>query len=126
MAKLQIIIKNRSSGNLVAHEEFELSPEVALEFIAKMEMMVVDLPGRHHTRRLLNAQGGTSVEIELNPSPPPPAASPTFEELFGRRSLTTIGGWPHPRPTFRQLANGKAAHSPPEIGENHAKKTTQD
>ena len=101
MAKLQITIKNRSSGNLVAHEEFELSPEVAQEFISKMELLVADLPGRYHTRKLVNANGGTVVVIELNPSPPPPRACPTFTELPGPRSLTTIGGWPHPRPTFR-------------------------
>jgi len=112
MAKLEITITNKFSGILVAHEEFEINLEVAQEFIAKMETMVADLPGRYHTRKLVNANGGTVVVIELNPSPPPPAASPTFEELFGRRSLTTFGGWPHHRPTFRQLTNDKVANRP--------------
>jgi hypothetical protein len=51
MAKLEITIKNKSNGIVVAQEEFEISTETAQVFIAKMEAMIVELPGRHRTTR---------------------------------------------------------------------------
>jgi len=83
MAKLEITITNKSSGMLIAHEEFEITSELAQEFIAKMETMVAHLPGHYQSRRLVNANGGTVVEIELNRQLPP-VVRPTFQELFNQ------------------------------------------
>jgi hypothetical protein len=83
MAKLEITIKNKSNGIVVAQEEFEISTETAQVFIAKMETLVADLPGHHQIRRLVNAEGGTVVEIEYNRQLPP-VVRPTFQELFNQ------------------------------------------
>ena len=83
MAKLKITITNKSSGMLIAHEEFEITSALAQVFIAKMETLVADLPGHHQSRRLVNAEGGTVVEIEFNRQLPP-VVRPTFQELFNQ------------------------------------------
>ena len=83
MAKLEITITNKSSGMLMAHEEFEITSELAQVFIAKMETVMAALPGHHQTRRLVNAEGGTVVEIEFNRQLPP-VVRPTFQELFNQ------------------------------------------
>jgi hypothetical protein len=51
MAKLQITVRRKGSGRLVAHETFEISRELAQELVAKMEAMIAELPGRHRTTR---------------------------------------------------------------------------
>ena len=82
MAKLQITVRRKGSGRLVAHETFEISSELAQELVAKMEAMIAELPGRHRTTRTVRPDGATLVEIELNRDAPPPMVRPNFEELF--------------------------------------------
>jgi len=85
MAKLEITVSRKGSGRPVAHETFEISPELAQELIAKMEAMIAELPGRHRTTRTIRPDGTSVVEIELNRDALPPMVHPNFEELFRRR-----------------------------------------
>ena len=82
MATLEITISNKMKGVLVAHEKFEISLELAQELIQRMEAMVAELPGHHHTTRIDRPGGKTIVEIELNRDVPPPKVQPNFEDLF--------------------------------------------
>ena len=82
MAKLEITVSNKTSRSLVAHEEFEISLELAQELIKRMEAMVAKLPGHHRTTRTVRPDSTTIVEIELNRDLPPPTVQPDFEELF--------------------------------------------
>lgn len=84
MAKLEITVSHKGSGRPVAQETFEISPELAQEFIAKMGAMIADLPGRHQTTRTIRPDGASVVEIELNRDALPLVISPTFEEFFRR------------------------------------------
>lgn len=85
MAKLEITVSRKGSGQLVIHETFEISPELAQELVAKMEAVMAELPGRHRTARTVRPDGASVVEIELNRDAPPPIIRPNFEELFRRR-----------------------------------------
>jgi hypothetical protein len=85
MAKLEITVTCKGNDQLVVHETFEISRELAQEFIAKMETMITELPGRHRTSRTVRSDGATVVEIELNREIPPPMVQPNFEELFRQR-----------------------------------------
>ena len=85
MAKLQITVRRKGSGRLVAHETFEISRELAQELVAKMEAMIAELPGRHRTTRTIRPDGASVVEIELNRDAPRPMVQPNFEELFRQR-----------------------------------------
>ena len=82
MAKLEITVSNKTSRSLVAHEEFEISLELAQELIQRMEALVADLPGHHRTTRTVRPGGTTVVEIELNRDLPPSIVRPNFEDLF--------------------------------------------
>jgi hypothetical protein len=89
MAKLEITVSNKTSRSLVAHEQFEISLELAQELIQRMEALVAELPGHHRTTRTVRPGGTTVVEIELNRDLPPPTEGaaplrvrPNFEDLF--------------------------------------------
>lgn len=93
MATLEITVTPKRGGPPIVQQKYQISRELAQEFIDKMEAMVADLPGRHRTRKRSTGSGGMVVDIELNASKdPPPAVSPTFQELFGHR--TTAGQLP--------------------------------
>ena len=85
MATLEITISNKSKGTLVAGEKFEISHELAQEFIAKMEAIIAELPGQHRTTHTIRPNGTTVVDIELNRDVSPPVVRPNFEELFRQR-----------------------------------------
>jgi hypothetical protein len=85
MAKLQITVRRKGRGRLVAHETFEISRELAQELIAKMEAMIAELSVRHRTTRTIRPDGAGMIEIELNQDVPPPIVHPNFEELFRQR-----------------------------------------
>ncbi|MCB0190396.1 MAG: hypothetical protein KDJ65_00480 [Anaerolineae bacterium] len=85
MAKLEITVSRKGNDRLVAHETFEISPELAQELIAKMEAMMAKLPGRHRITRTVRPDRADVVEIELNRDAPPPMVHPNFEELFRQR-----------------------------------------
>ena len=85
MAKMEITVSRKGSGRLVAHETFEISPDLAREFVAKMEAMIAELPGQHRTTRSIRPDGVSVVDIELNRDAPPPMVHPNFEELFRPR-----------------------------------------
>ncbi len=89
MATVEITISNKVKGNRLVCEKFEISRELAQALMTKMEAMVADLPGHHHTTRTLRADGATVVEIELNRTVPP-TVSPTFGDRF--RSNTSKSG----------------------------------
>ena len=74
MATMEITISNRSKGSLVACEKFKISRALAQELIAKMEAMVVDLPGDHQQR---SHRGRDTTQSPY----------PTFEELFSQRTV---------------------------------------
>ena len=90
MATVEITISNKSEGRLVTCEKFEISRELAQELIVKMEAMVADLPGQHHTTRTFRTDGATVVEIQLNHSAPP-TTNPTYEELFRSEARDVSG-----------------------------------
>ena len=85
MAKMEITVSRKGSGRLVAHETFEINPDLAREFVAKMEAMIAELPGQHRTNRTVRPDGATIIDIELNRDAPPPIVHPNFEELFRQR-----------------------------------------
>lgn len=85
MAKLEITVSRKGNGKLVAHETFEISRELAHEFIAKMEAMIAKLPGQYRTSRTVRPDGATVIDIELNRDATPPVVRPNFEELFRQR-----------------------------------------
>ena len=91
MAKLEITINCKGSGRPVAHETFEISRELAQEFIAKMEAMIAELPGQHRTSRTVRPDGATVIDIELNRDATPPVVRPNFEELFRQRRRNDPG-----------------------------------
>ena len=84
MAKMEITVSRKGSGRLVAHETFEISPDLAREFVAKMEAMIAELPGQHRTTHTIRPDGVSVVDIELNRDAPP-MVQPNFEELFRQR-----------------------------------------
>lgn len=84
MAKLEITISRK--GHPVAHETFEISTELAQDLIAKLEVMMAELPGHHRTARTSRPNGATIVEIQLNRDMPSPMVRPNFEELFRQKS----------------------------------------
>lgn len=61
MATFEITISNKTKGGLVAHERFEISRELAQEFITKMEAMIADLPGCHRVTRTITERGAVAV-----------------------------------------------------------------
>jgi hypothetical protein len=85
MAKLEITVSRKGSGLLIAHETFEISRELAQEFIAKMEASIAELPGQHRTSRTVRPDGATVAEIEFDRDVSPPMVRPNFEELFRQR-----------------------------------------
>jgi len=80
MARLEVTVSN--STGVVVHERFEITPDLAYAFLAKMETMVAGLPARARIRRLKTPAGATVVDIELNNRPPVP--TPTFQDRFNR------------------------------------------
>jgi hypothetical protein len=84
MATLEITIRRQTGGEVVTHQKFELSPALAREFIAKMEAMLADLPGRRQVRRTMQPDGTTIIEFDLHP--PPTVTRPTFAELYRKNN----------------------------------------
>lgn len=81
MALLEITLIGKAGGLPLLHERFELSPDLALELMARLETMLADLPGRHQVIRSRAGGEVTIFEVTLNHRPP--ISSPTFQELFG-------------------------------------------
>jgi hypothetical protein len=82
MASLTITVTGNNKPKPLLHETFELSPELAQEFIIKLEAMLVELPGQPGVIRTRTEPGLTVFEVELRR--PGPEVKPTFQELFRR------------------------------------------
>lgn len=93
MATLEITVTGKNGGPPLVQQKFEITEALAQAFIAKLEAMVAGLPGVYgQTTKTVGPDGITVVEIALNKPSPPPAVSPTFEELYSRR--TVVGQLP--------------------------------
>ena len=90
MANIEITVRSRINGPLVVHERFEVSRDLALEFVQKMAAMVKTLPGQHRLTQVTDEAGRTVVEITLHKRTSPPSAIPSFADLF-RHSRRTQG-----------------------------------
>ena len=86
MASLTITVTGNNKPKPLLHETFELTPELAQEFIAKLAAMLAGLPGQHGVIRTRTEAGTTVFEVELRR--PGPQIKPTFQELFGWSALT--------------------------------------
>ena len=82
MATLEITISSSVKGTPIAQETYEISDDLAYEFVARLEALAAELPGRHRTRRAMRADGATVVEFHLNQPALPPPVQPSFETLF--------------------------------------------
>jgi hypothetical protein len=83
-ANIEITVIGRRGGPPLLHEQFEISRELALEFVQKMSAMVKTLPGQHELTTVTDETGTTVVEITLNKQSPPPPVHPSFADLFKR------------------------------------------
>jgi len=86
MAHLEIKITNTGSGKLVAHDTFEIAPEIAADLIDTVAAVIAEMPGQAGVRHLRKAGGAKVVDVTLLPE----KAGDTFDG-----------------PTFRALSETK-------------------
>ncbi len=79
MASLTLTITNQN-GELVAHEKFDIEPELAGELIARLEQLAAEF-GRPVQVTQLRAPDGTRL-VDLTIPPAETVTKPTFEELY--------------------------------------------
>jgi hypothetical protein len=81
MASLTITVTDKNKPKPLLHETFELTLELAQEFIVKLDAMLAELPEQRGVIRTRTEAGMTVFEVELRR--PGPEVKPTFQELFG-------------------------------------------
>jgi hypothetical protein len=81
MATVEITVTNVRQGNTILKQRFELSAELAQEFLTQIEAMLAGLPAEQRLIRKKALDGRLLTEIEVTPKRPS-SAKPTFEERF--------------------------------------------
>ena len=86
MATLEITVSNRKTGQIKAHQIFEMDDEMTRLFLAQLETMLVGFEKPIQVVKTMAPDGVTTIDIMTPPYPAAPVVSPSFEERY-RRAL---------------------------------------
>lgn len=86
MATLEITVSNRKTGQIKAHQIFEMDDDMARLFLEQMETMLDGFEKPVQVVKTMTPGGVTTIDIMTPPYPAPPVVSPSFEKRY-RRAL---------------------------------------
>lgn len=89
MATVELTVTHRKTGQVKAHEAFQMDDATARLFIERIEQMLAGFGQRIRMTKTVSPEGRTTIDIETRADVawhPPPPASPTFEQKY-RRAL---------------------------------------